>query len=44
MDQSDINYITELLSKAIKNQDWDLVTEALEYIQEFQDEPTFEEE
>lgn len=44
MNQSDINTIAELLSKAIKGQDWDLITEALEYVQEFQDEPIFEEE
>ena len=34
----------ELLSKAIKQNDWDAVTEALEYIQEFQDDPQYEEE
>ena len=44
MNQTDINYIAELLSKAIKRQDWDSVTEALEYVQDFQDEPVFEEE
>ena len=44
MNQSDINIIAELLSKAIKRQDWDLITEALEYVQEFQDEPVYEEE
>lgn len=44
MNQSDINYIVELLSKAIKQGDWDGVTEALEYIQEFQDDPQYEEE
>ena len=44
MNQSDINIIAELLSKAIKRQDWDFITEALEYVQEFQDEPVFEEE
>jgi hypothetical protein len=44
MNQSDINYIVGLLSKAIKQNDWDAVTEALEYVQEFQDDPQFEEE
>jgi hypothetical protein len=44
MNQTDINYIAELLNKAIKRQDWDTVTEALEYVQDFQDEPVFEEE
>ena len=44
MNQSDINYIVGLLSKAIKQSDWDSVTEALEYIQEFQDDPQYEEE
>jgi hypothetical protein len=44
MNQTDINNIVELLSKAIKQNDWDAVTEALEYIQEFQDDPQYEEE
>lgn len=44
MSQSDIDYIVKLLSNAIKRQDWDEVTEALEYTQEFQDEPFLEEE
>ena len=44
MNQSDINIIADLLSKAIKRQDWELIVEALEYIQEFQDDPVFEEE
>jgi hypothetical protein len=44
MNQIDINNIVELLSKAIKQNDWDAVTEALEYIQEFQDDPQYEEE
>jgi hypothetical protein len=44
MNQSDINYIVDLLSKAIKQDDWDQVTEALEYVQEFQDDPHYEEE
>ena len=44
MNQSDINYIAELLNKAIKGQDWECVMEALEYVQDFQDEPVYEEE
>ena len=44
MNQSDINYIADLLSKAIKRQDWESVSEALEYNQEFQDDPQYEEE
>jgi hypothetical protein len=45
MNQQDINYIVQLLSKAIQHQDWEAVEEALEYTTEFQDEPTqFEEE
>ena len=44
MNQSDINYIVELLNKAVKRTDWDSVTEALEYVQDFQDEPQYEEE
>jgi hypothetical protein len=44
MNQTDINNIVDLLTKAIKQSDWDAVTEALEYIQEFQDDPQYEEE
>lgn len=40
MNQSDINYIVQLLNKAIQHQDWDEISEALEYMIEFQDEPT----
>jgi len=44
MNQTDINYIVESLTKAIKRNDWDLVMEVFEYVQEFQDEPQYEEE
>jgi len=44
MNQTDINNIVELLNKAIKRNDWDSVNDALEYVQEFQDEPHYEEE
>lgn len=44
MNQNDINNIVELLGNAIKHQDWDSVEEALEYLQEFQDSPVYEEE
>lgn len=45
MNQSDIENIVSLLSNAIKNRDWDFVEEALEYVEEFQEETSrFEEE
>jgi hypothetical protein len=44
MNQTDINTVVELLTKAVKRNDWDSVTEALEYVQDFQDEPQYEEE
>ena len=44
MNQTDINNIVDLLNKAVKRQDWDGVIEALEYVQEFQDDPHYEEE
>ena len=44
MNQTDINYIVDLLNKALKRNDWDFVNEALEYVQDFQDEPKYEEE
>jgi len=44
MNQTDINTVVELLAKAIKRNDWDSVVEALEYVQDFQDEPQYEEE
>jgi hypothetical protein len=44
MNQTDINHITELLKNAIKRNDWEFVVEALEYVQEFQDDPQYEEE
>ena len=44
MNQTDINYIVEALTKAIKRNDWDVVVEVLEYVQDFQDEPQYEEE
>ncbi len=45
MNQSDIKNIVKLLSNAIRNRDWDFVEDALEYIEEFQEETTqFEEE
>lgn len=37
MDQSDIEYILELLNDAIINQDWDTVIEAKEILKEFLD-------
>jgi len=44
MNQTDINTVVDLLAKAIKRNDWDSVVEALEYLQDFQDEPQYEEE
>ncbi len=44
MNQTDINHITELLKNAIRQKDWEYVSEVLEYVQEFQDEPQYEEE
>lgn len=44
MNQSDINYIVTLLKKAMKQKDWGDVIEAVEYVQEFQDDPQYEEE
>ncbi len=44
MNQSDIDFLAKLLSGAIKQQDWDSVSEALDYVIEFQDEPFLEEE
>jgi len=44
MNQTDIEYIAKLLKSAIRNKDWESITEAYEYVQEFQDEPVFEEE
>lgn len=44
MNQSDIDHIVDLLNKAKKQKDWDFVIEAIEYMQEFQDDPQFEEE
>ena len=45
MNQTDINYIVNILTNAIKHHDWDMANEVLEYLIDFQDEPTqFEEE
>ncbi len=38
MNQSDIENIVKLLSNAIRHQDWDFVEEALEYVEDFQEE------
>jgi len=37
MDQSDIQYIIELISDGIINKDWDVVLEAKETLKEFID-------
>lgn len=44
MNQFDINEVVGLLRKSIKFNDWNYVVEALEYMQEFQDDPPYEEE
>ena len=44
MNQNDIEYIAKLLNTAIKNRDWEIITEIQEYVQEFQESPVYEEE
>lgn len=44
INQTDISYIVGLLNKAVKQQDWELISEVQEYLTEFQDEPQYEEE
>lgn len=44
MNQSDIDYIVKLLSNAIKQQDWDEVNEALDYVADFSDDDSYLEE
>lgn len=44
MNQSDIDILAKLLNNAIKQQDWDAVNEALEYVVDFSDESYLEEE
>lgn len=44
MNQNDIKDVVDLLGKAIKSRDWDLVLDAQEYLIEFQDDPSYDEE
>lgn len=44
MDQSDIQYIIELLNNAILEQDWDIVIESKETLKEFLDSDDIEED
>jgi hypothetical protein len=44
INQTDIDYIVGLLNKAVKTRDWDTISEAQEYLTEFQDDPQYEEE
>ena len=44
MNQHDINFLVQTLTNAKKSQDWESVTEAIEYLIEFQDDPQYEEE
>ena len=37
MDKTDISYIIELLTNALRDEDWDTVTEALDFLQEYFD-------
>jgi hypothetical protein len=37
MDQSDINYIIELLTEAVDTKEWDTVDEAISCLKEFLD-------
>lgn len=37
MDQTDIQYVIELLADAIRDQDWDIVLEAKEFLKEYAD-------
>ena len=37
MDKSDIFYVVELLTTALRDGDWDTVTEALDFLQEYLD-------
>jgi len=39
MNQSDIEYLVKLLKDAKKSEDWDSVEEALEYLQEYLENP-----
>ncbi len=44
MNEEDINYVINLLNTSIKEENWEYVLEALEYIQEFQEDSQLEEE
>lgn len=44
MDQSDIQYILELLNDAITAKDWDIVEDAKETLKEFLDSNDFNED
>ena len=37
MDQSDIAYVVELLTEALRDQDFDLIHDAREFLQEYLD-------
>jgi hypothetical protein len=37
MDQTDIEYIIELLTDALREEDWDTVVEAREFLKEYRD-------
>jgi sulfur relay (sulfurtransferase) DsrC/TusE family protein len=44
LSQSDIDYLIETLDSAIKSRDWELVEEVRDYLLEFQDTPTSDED
>ena len=44
MSQSDIDYLIESLDSAIKSEDWDVVEEVRDYLLEFQDTPSNDED
>jgi len=44
MDQCDIKYIMEILSDAVSNKDWDIVTDAMDALKEFLDDDKFSED
>lgn len=44
MSQDDIEYVLELLEDAITEQDWDLIEEARQYLQDFSKNPRYSDE
>ncbi len=44
MSQDDINYVLELLEDAVTDQDWDLVEEARQYLEDFKKDSRYSDE